>query len=281
VASTRELALVTGASSGIGLALARRFAAENMDVVITAEDDQLTTVASELRALGTDVLLVQADLRTSAGVDHLWSQIVTHGRPLDVAALNAGIGVGGGTFLETDLDAHLDVIRLNVLGNVHLAKLVLSDMVTRGKGRVLITSSLVAAMPGPYQTTYNASKSFLQSFAQGLQTELRGSPVTVTALMPGAIQTPFFARAGMSSTLLGRAKKGNPDTVARQAYEALRHGDRRVVGGGVLSKAGAWLNTVLPDAAKARMQEILSKPRPSRPRPDGQTDRTVSIDDPE
>ena len=282
MAPRRELALVTGASSGIGLALARRFAAEDMDVVVTAENDQLTTVASELRALGTDVLLVQTDLRTSAGVNHLWSQIVTNGRPLDVAALNAGIGVGGGTFLETDLDAHLDVIRLNVLGNVHLAKLVLSDMVTRGKGRVLITSSLVAAMPGPYQTTYNASKSFLQSFAEGLQTELRGSPVTVTALMPGAIQTPFFARAGMSSTLLGRAGKGNPDTVARQAYEGLRRGDRRVVGGGVLSKAGAWLNTVLPDAAKARMQEILSKPRPpKRSRPDGQTHGPVSIDDPE
>jgi short-subunit dehydrogenase len=261
VAQTRELALVTGASSGIGLALARRFAAENLDLVITAEGDGLSEVASELRAFGTEVLVVQADLRTSAGVEDLWAQVVAHGRPLDVAALNAGIGVGGGTFVETDLDAHLDVIRLNVLGNVHLTKLVLSDMVARGQGRVLITSSMVAAMPGPYQVTYNASKSFLQSFASGLQAELRGSPVSVTTLMPGAIQTPFFDRAGMSNTLLGRVSKGNPDTVARQAYQALRSGDRRVVGGGVLSKAGALMNTVLPDAAKARMQEILSKPR--------------------
>ena len=258
---TRDLALVTGASSGIGLALARRLAAENLDLVITAEDDQLTEVASELRASGTDVLVVRADLRTPAGVQDLWAEVVDHGRPLDVAALNAGIGVGGGTFVETHLDAHLDVIRLNVLGNVHLAKLVLSDMVARGQGRVLITSSMVAAMPGPYQVTYNASKSFLQSFALGLQAELRGSPVTVTALMPGAIGTPFFDRAGMSNTLLGRASKGNPDTVARQAYQALRRGKRRVVGGGVLSKTGALLNTVLPDVAKARMQEILSKPR--------------------
>ena len=252
---------MTGASSGIGLALARRFAAENLDLVITAVDEQLAEVASELRASGADVLTVRADLRTGAGVEDLWRQIVAHGRPLDVAALNAGIGVGGGTFVETDLEGHLDVIRLNVLGNVHLAKLVLSDMVARGQGRVLVTSSMVAAMPGPYQVTYNASKSFLQSFASGLQTELRGSPVTVTTLMPGAIQTPFFDRAGMSNTLLGRASKGNPDTVARQAYEALRNGDRRVVGGGVLSKAGALMNTMLPDAAKARMQEILSKPR--------------------
>jgi uncharacterized protein len=265
------LALVTGASSGIGLALAKRFAAENLDLVITAEDDGLTEVASELRASGTDVLVVQADLRTFAGVEDLWTQVVANGRPLDVAALNAGIGVGGGTFVETDLDAHLDVIRLNVLGNVHLAKLVLTDMVSRGQGRVLITSSMVAAMPGPYQTTYNASKSFLQSFALGLQAELRKSPVTVTALMPGAIETPFFARAGMSNTLLGRVSKGDPETVARQAYEALRNGKRRVVGGGVLSKAGALLNTVLPDAAKARMQEILSKPRSRGPAQTGES----------
>ncbi len=175
---------------------------------------------------------MRANLRTSAGVDHLWGQVTTHGRPLDVAALNAGIGVGGGSFVETDLEAHLDVIRLNVLGTVHLAKLIVSDMARRGKGRVLITSSLVAAMPGPYQTTYNnASKSFLKSFAEGLQTELRGLLVTVTSLMPGPVETPFFARAGMSDTVLGRARKSDPDAVARQAYHALRRGKRRVVGG--------------------------------------------------
>lgn len=252
---------MTGASSGIGLALAQRFAAEGLDLVVTAQDDGLAAVAAELRALGTEVIAVQADLRSSAGVEQLWAEIGTLGRPLDLAALNAGIGVGGGTFVETDLEGHLDVVRLNVLGTVHLAKLVLSDMVARSSGRVLITSSLVAAMPGPYQTTYNASKSFLQSFASGLQTELRGSPVTVTTLMPGAIETPFFGRAEMSRTLLGRLPKGDPDTVARQAYEALRAGRRRVVGGGVLSQAGALVNTVLPDAAKARMQEIMSKPR--------------------
>lgn len=259
--TTRELALVTGASSGIGLALARRFAAEGLDLVVTAEDDGIGTTAAELRTSGTDVTPVQADLRTSAGIEQLWAEVATLGRPLDLAALNAGIGVGGGTFVETDLEGHLDVVRLNVLGTVHLAKLVLSDMVARSSGRVLITSSLVAAMPGPYQTTYNASKSFLQSFASGLQTELRGSPVTVTTLMPGAIETPFFGRAEMSGTLLGRVTKGDPDTVARQAYAALRDGRRRVVGGGVLSQAGALVNTVLPDAAKARMQEIMSRPR--------------------
>lgn len=190
--TTRELAQVTSASSGIGLALARRFAVESRNLAVTAEDDGIAT-AAELRTFGTEVLPVQVDLRSSAGVEDLWAQIAASGRPLDVAALNAGVGVGGGSFVETDLDARLDLIRLNVLGTVHLAKLVLSDMVARSSGQILITSSLVAAIPGPYQTTYNASRSFLQSFASGLQTELRGSPVTVTTLMPGAIETPSSA----------------------------------------------------------------------------------------
>jgi uncharacterized protein len=255
----RSWALITGASSGIGRALAHEFAAHDVDLVLTAEND-LSEVAAEVAADGIQVRTVQADLRTSEGVERLWAEASAAGR-IGAAALNAGIGVGGGSFLETDLEAHLDVIRLDVIGTVHLARRVLEAMVAQGSGRLLITSSLVAGMPGAYQVSYNASKSFLQSFAEGLQNELADSPVTVTSLMPGPVETDFFRRADMLDTRLGQADKEEPATVARQAYEGLMRGKKRVVGGTVLTQAMARVNAALPDAAKAKMQEILSKPK--------------------
>ncbi len=258
--SERSWALITGASSGIGRALAHEFADHGVDLVLTADED-LAPVAAEVATRGVEVRTVSADLRTSAGVEHLWTETSRVPGRLGAAALNAGIGVGGGSFLDTDLDAHLDVVRLDVLGTVQLTRLVLESMVAVGQGRVLITSSLVAAMPGAYQVTYNASKSFLQSFAVGLQNELKDSPVTVTSLMPGPVETNFFRRAGMLDTRLGQARKDEPATIASQAYRGLMNGDRRVVGGGFLSQATARVNAVLPDSVKAKLQEILSRPR--------------------
>lgn len=258
--TNRTWALVTGASSGIGRALALEFAEHDLNLVLTAEND-LSSVAAEARGRGAEVRLVEADLRTPEGVERLWAESASTPGPLELAALNAGIGVGGGTFVETDLDAHLDVIRLNVMGTVHLARRVLEEMVGAGRGRLLITSSIVAAMPGAYQVTYNGSKSFLQSFAEGLQVELKDSGVTVTSLMPGPVETDFFRRAGMLDTPLGKAPKEDAATVARQAYRAVMRGDKRVVGGTLFTQVSAKLNAVLPDSAKAKMQGLMSKPR--------------------
>src|SRR4051812_12639948 len=155
----RNLALVTGASSGIGLELARQFATHDFDVVVTAEDAELTTAAGALRESGATVHEVRTDLRTSDGVEHLWREVSALGRPLDAAALNAGVGRGG-AFLDIDLADELDIIDLNITSTVHLAKLVLRDMTARGAGLLLITSSIASTMPGSFQAVYNASKSF-------------------------------------------------------------------------------------------------------------------------
>src|SRR3954471_24275809 len=169
-ASTRPLALVTGASSGIGLELARQFAEHGYDLVIAAEDAELDAAERSLAATGATVVSVRTDLATSDGVDELFQRVQSLGRPIDSVAINAGVGVSG-KFTDAALQDHLDLVQLNVTGAVHLAHLVLRQMVANHHGRVLFTSSIAAKMPGPYQSTYNASKSFLLSLSEALRTE--------------------------------------------------------------------------------------------------------------
>jgi uncharacterized protein len=191
VSAPHPLGVVTGASTGIGLELARVMARNGFDLVICSEEDAINAVAEELRGLDVEVEALQADLATDDGVDALWDRIRRKGRELDAVVLNAGRGANGAFVGGTELEHELDTIDLNVRGTVRLAKHVLPDMVRRGEGRVMFTSSTVAGMPGPYQAVYNASKSFVQSFALALREELSGTGVTVTALMPGATETPF------------------------------------------------------------------------------------------
>jgi short-subunit dehydrogenase len=184
-----NLAVVTGASSGIGLELAKQFAQHGFDLVIAAEDGELAAAAAKLGGLGAAVDAVQIDLATSEGVETLAGRIGGTGRPVDAIALNAGIGAGGPFVGGTRLEDELELIDLNVRSTVHLAKLVLPGMVERGQGRVLFTSSIASTMPGPFQAVYNASKSFVQSLALALRNELKDTGVTVTSLMPGDTDT--------------------------------------------------------------------------------------------
>jgi short-subunit dehydrogenase len=257
--TNRNLALVTGASSGIGLELARQFATHDFDVVVTAEDAEMTTAAIELRDTGATVHEVRTDLRTSDGVEHLWREVSALGRPLDAAALNAGVGRGG-AFLDIELADELEIIDLNITSTVHLAKLVLRDMTARGGGRMLITSSIASTMPGSFQAVYNASKSFLQSFAQALQEELKDSPVTITSLMPGPTETEFFERADMLDTKVGQSEKDDPAQVAEQGFEALMKGERKLVAGSLKTKVQGVANSVLPDALKAKAHRQMAEP---------------------
>jgi short-subunit dehydrogenase len=255
----RPLALVTGASSGIGYELARQFAQHGYDLVVCAEDESVAGAADRLRASGGVVEPVVADLRDYDAVERLWSVVAATGRPLAAAALNAGVGKGG-PFIETELPDELDIVSLNVASTVHLAKRVLDDMAARDDGAVLITSSIAATTPGPFQAVYNASKSFLQSFALALANELKDTAVSVTALMPGPTDTEFFRRADMEDTKMGRGGKDDPAMVARQGFDALMSGKAKIVAGSAKTKTQAHATSVLPDSAKAQAHRKMAEP---------------------
>jgi uncharacterized protein len=262
MADNGQLALVTGASSGIGLELARQFAKHGFDLVIAAEDDAIETVAPELRTAGQRSVRVEAvrvDLATPEGVQRLVTCLGD--RPVAAAALNAGIGLGG-SFAENDLAAELRIIDLNVKSTVALAKPILREMVARDEGRLLITSSIASTMPGSFQAVYNASKSFLQSFAEALQNELKDSAVTVTSLMPGPTDTRFFHRAGMEDTRLGQSSsKDDPAEVARQGFEAMMAGRDRAVAESLMTKAQELASKVMPDKLKAAAHRKMAEPK--------------------
>jgi uncharacterized protein len=251
------LAVVTGASSGIGLELARQFASNGFDLVVVAEDSELVEASSALRKHGGTVDAIQVDLATPEGVEELYAQI--RDRQVGAVALNAGVGQGG-PFAENELDDELKIIDLNVRSTVHLAKYLVRDMVARNDGRILFTSSIASTMPGPYQAVYNASKSFVQSFALALRNELKDTNVTVTSLMPGPTDTEFFERADLEDTKLGTGYRDDPADVARDGFEALMKGDERVVSASMKTKAQGRFSRAMPDSVKAKMHESMAKP---------------------
>ncbi|MFI8825046.1 SDR family NAD(P)-dependent oxidoreductase [Streptomyces sp. NPDC053431] len=255
----QELALVTGASSGIGYQLARQFAEHGFDLVIVAEDDGIEVAAQELRGYGTQVHPIRVDLAAPTGVERLLAETRALRRPVTAAALNAGVGRGG-AFLDTDIADEQEVIDLNITSTVRLVKGLLPPMVEAGSGRLLITSSIASTMPGSFQAVYNATKSFLQSFAQALREELKDTGVTVTSLMPGPTDTDFFRRADMLDTPVGRSDKDDPAQVAAQGYEALMAGKGKLVAGSLKTKAQGMANHVLPDRLKAVAHRRMAEP---------------------
>lgn len=257
--SSPSLALVTGASTGIGRELAKQFAGHGFDLFLTAHDD-LVPAASECQALGVAVESLTVDLASPDGVDLLWTHLRDGGRPLAAAALNAGRGAGGRFVGDTRLEDELEIVDLNVRSTVHLAKHVLADMVARGEGRVLFTSSIAATMPGTYQAVYNASKSFVQSFALALREELKDTGVTITSLQPGPTETEFFERAEMLDTKVGAAEKDDPEDVARDGFEALMAGKERVVSHSLSTKLQGHGSRILPDNVKAKLHAAMAAP---------------------
>jgi short-subunit dehydrogenase len=256
----RPFAVVTGASSGIGFELAKVLAEEGFDLLITAEDAEIDTAQRELNQLTASVECTRLDLSREEEVARLYERIQATARPVDVLVLNAGIGAGGDFVRENDLRKVLRLIDLNVRSTVHLCKLVAQDMVARDEGRILFTSSIASTMPGSFQAAYNASKSFVQSFALALRNELKDTGVTVTSLMPGPTETEFFERAEMEDTPIGESEKDDPAEVARQGFDALMAGKGKVVGGSLKNKAQAAAAKVLPDSVKAEMHRKQAEP---------------------
>ncbi|MGW4207660.1 SDR family NAD(P)-dependent oxidoreductase [Lentzea sp. NPDC004789] len=256
------LAVVTGASSGIGHELAKVLADNGFDLVVAAEDERIDETAAQiaLRCEGVSVDPVRTDLSTYEGVEALVAAVRADGRPVDVLAVNAGVGVGGDFVRDTSLDDNLEIVDLNVRSSVHLTHRLLTDMVDRKQGRVLFTSSIAATAPGPFHSVYAASKAFLASFGQSLREELRDTGVTVTTLMPGPTDTEFFERAGMQDTKVATGTKDDPAQVAKQGFEALMKGDDHVVAGSLKNKVQAVAGKVAPDPVKAKMMRSMTEP---------------------
>jgi short-subunit dehydrogenase len=245
----RPLAAITGASCGIGFELAKELANRGYDLVIAAEDSGIADAARAFEQSGTLVTPIQVDLADYNGVEKFHSAIEALGRPLEVIAINAGVGVGGDFARETDLREELNLINLNVISAVHLAKRVLPGMVARKHGRVLFTSSIAGVAPGPLEAVYAASKAFLFSFSEALRNELKDTGITVTALMPGATETNFFHRAGMDDTKVGQSEKDDPADVAREGVDALLAGRDRVIAGSFKNKLFATAGRLMPETA--------------------------------
>jgi short-subunit dehydrogenase len=261
--NSRPLALVTGASSGIGYELARRFLREGYDVALVAEDrDRLTEAAQRLGAEEQDAELeiIVADLSQPDGVNLVYEAVRAMGRPVDVLAANAGVGVSGRFATQTHLEAEIALINLNVTSQVHLIKLIAFDMVNQGRGDILITSSIAATMPGPYMAVYAASKAFLKSFGQAIRHELQDTGVNVTVLMPGPTDTDFFERANMEDTPAARAEKADAAEVAAAAFDALRAGSDHVIPG-MKNKLQSGVARLMSEEARARTQAAQLKPQ--------------------
>jgi len=258
--ASKPLAVVTGASSGIGLELAKQFAKNGFDLLIVSNSDKISEAEKALQALGASVTSVQTDLAGYDGVEKLYNEIKSAGRPVDSIAINAGVGVSGDFARQTDLQEELNLIRLNVISPVHLTKRIVKDFLAQGRGRILFTSSIAGTMPAPFEAVYGASKAFLSSFAQAIRNELKDTGVTVTALMPGATETNFFERAGMEDTKLGTSKKDDASEVAREGFEALMAGKDHVVAGSFKNKVQAAAGHALPDPLVAQLHRSQSEP---------------------
>lgn len=255
--SARPFAVVTGASSGIGREVAQVLAEEGYDLLLCAEDPAVEEAEYDVPSLTVESL--RADLATYDGVEDLVEAVGD--RHVDALVLNAGVAVGG-PFVETDLDADLELIALNVTSLVHLAKRLLPRMVAAGRGRVLVTGSVTSMLPGPYYATYSASKAFALNFAQSIRYELKDTGVTVTTMMPGPTDTEFFERAGMEDTPVGRSdSKDDPAEVARDGVAAMLAGkDDAVVGSTVRNTLMSRAAKALPEQVKAATQARLTKP---------------------
>jgi uncharacterized protein len=255
-ATMKPFAIVTGASSGIGLELAAICAEEGFDLLVAADRPDIHTGAERFRSLGAQVTVVETDLATTDGVDQLWSAAA--GRPIDALLANAGHGLGR-SFLDQDFEDVRHVIDTNVTGTIYLTQLVGRAMRSRRKGRILFTGSIAGFMPGTYQAVYNATKAFVDSFSFALRAELKDTGITVTCLMPGATDTDFFERADMLDTAVGQGKKDDPADVARVGFDAMMRGDGDVVSGWQ-NKLQTAIASVTPAGVLAEQHRRMAEP---------------------
>ena len=245
---TRPLAIVTGASSGIGYELAKCCADHGFDLLIAADEPAIHEAARDFRTCGAVVETVEADLATPDGANKVYA--ATKGRPVEALLANAGHGLGH-AFLDQNFDNVRHVIDTNITGTLYLIQKAGRDMRARGQGRILITGSVAGFMPGTFQAVYNGTKAFLNSFSWALRNEMQDTGVTVTCLMPGATETEFFERANMLDTKVGQAEKDDPADVAKAGFDAMMEGEGDVVTG--------WRNKLQTTVANITPASILAE----------------------
>ena len=229
---TRPLALVTGASSGIGRELARLLAQDGHDLALVARRRELLEeLAGELTSSGATVVVLPQDLSEEGAATALAGELAARGLRPEVLVNNAGVGTSG-FFAETPLDRELAMIRINVVAPTELTKLLLPAMLERRRGRILNVASTAAFQPGPLMAVYYATKAYLLSFSEALANETAGTGVTVTALCPGPTRTRFQQKAGVAeSRLFHSPLVSDVEPVARAGYEGMKRGRRVVVPG--------------------------------------------------
>jgi short-subunit dehydrogenase len=253
--TTRPLAVVTGASSGIGYNLAKCCAEAGYDLLLAA-DQPLEAAAADCRALGATVDFLQVELASRQGVDELVSALGE--RQVEALLANAGHGLGKG-FLEQDFGDVQHVIDTNITGTLYLLHEIGGRMRANGRGKILVTGSVAGFMPGSFQAVYNGTKAFVDSFAAALRNELKDSGVTVTCLMPGATDTEFFVRADMLDTKVGTEEKMDPAEVARIGFEAMQEGEADVVAG-LKNRLQVAMSKVLPSQVVAEQHRKMAQP---------------------
>ena len=252
-------ALVTGASSGIGEALIGHLAAAGTDVVLVGrDDDALEHVAQRARAMGVGAVVLVADLTTDDGVRHVTSFIVDSEPIIDLLVNNAGVGQAG-SFVDLPLAGALDVIRVNDAAVVALTHAALGPMVAARRGGVIQIASTASASPGPGQAVYAASKAFVSSFGQALSTELHGTGVTCTTVLPGYTRTRYFERMGETPDVPDQYWM-TADEVARVALDGARRQLPLVIPGAVNRRA-IMMATAFPSSTKGRVVEQFGRAR--------------------
>jgi short-subunit dehydrogenase len=258
---SQKYALITGGTSGIGLELAKLFAKDGYNLIISARDSgELEETKSLLSNEGVEVITIAKDLFDREQAFALYAEIKQQGIEIDVLVNNAGQGVYG-EFDKTDIDRELRIIDLNIASLVVLTKCFLMDMTARNSGKILNLASVASKLPGPWQAVYHGTKAFVLSFTEAIREEVKDTEITITALMPGVTDTDFFNKADMQSSkaVQDEDAKADPADVAKDGYDALMAGKDKVVSG-FKNKVQMAMSAVTPDSMVAHQMNEQQKP---------------------
>lgn len=258
--STKNYALITGATSGIGLELAKLFAADGYKLILVARNQFELSDAAEKIGSSNDVITISKDLSVRDQVFAVCEEVKSRGLQVDVLVNDAGQGLYG-EFKDTDLTRELAIIDLNVAAVVILTKHFLIDMAERGSGKILNLASIASRTPGPWQSVYHATKAFVLSFTEAVRYEVKDLDITITALMPGVTDTDFFNKAEMtdSKAVQDKSAMSSPVDVAKDGFEALMAGKDKIISG-YKNKIQVGMSNLMPDTTVAAQVSEQQKP---------------------